>query len=266
MRPNHILRAWRANKQTIGAWLSIASPFTAESMAHVGFDWLCLDMQHGLLDYNDVKHMLPAISTTETIPLVRVPWNEPYEIMKVLDAGAYGVVVPLINNAEEAAKAVAACRYPPDGMRSFGPVRAAMYAGRGYVQEANNEIACIVMIETAEALENLDEIMSTPGVDAVYIGPADLAYALGLAPAGDNNDPKHVETVTRIYECCKKHNIAAGIHTGSVEYTNRYLEQGFHMVTLGADSGFMGRMARQELKAARQGSDVEKVDSESGFY
>ncbi len=266
MRPNHVLNAWRANKQTVGAWLSIDSTFTAESMAHAGFDWLCLDMQHGLLDYNDVKRMLPAISTTKTIPFVRVPWNEPYEIMKVLDAGAYGVVVPLINNAEEAARAVSACRYPPDGIRSFGPARATMYAGRGYVEEANNQLACIVMIETAEALENLDEIMATPGVDAVYIGPADLAYALGLQPTGDNNDPKHVAAVTRIYECCKKHNIAAGIHTGSVEYTTRYLKQGFHMVTLGADSGFMGRAARQDLKAAREGGGTEKVDSESSFY
>lgn len=266
MRPNHVLNAWRANKQTVGAWLSIDSTFTAESMAHAGFDWLCLDMQHGLLDYNDVKRMLPAISTTKTIPFVRVPWNEPYEIMKVLDAGAYGVVVPLINNAEEAARAVSACRYPPDGIRSFGPARATMYAGRGYVEEANNQLACIVMIETAEALEKLDEIMATPGVDAVYIGPADLAYALGLPPTGDNNDPKHVAAVTRIYECCKKHNIAAGIHTGSVEYTTRYLKQGFHMVTLGADSGFMGRAARQDLKAAREGGGTEKVDSESSFY
>ena len=244
----------------------IDSPFVAESMAHAGFDWLCLDMQHGLLDYTDIKCMLPAISTTDTIPFVRVPWNEPYEIMKVLDAGAYGVVVPLVNNAEEAARAVAACRYPPKGMRSFGPVRAAMSAGRNYAQEANDEIACIVMIETAEALENLDEIISTPGVDAVYIGPADLAFALGLPPSGDNDEPIHVEAVNKIFECSRKHNIAAGIQTGSVAYTKRYLDQGFHMVTLGGDSGFMARMARQELKAARQGSDVEKVDPESGFY
>lgn len=264
MRPNHVLRAWRDNKQTIGAWLSIDSSFTAEAMARAGFDWLCLDMQHGLLDYNDVKVMLPAISTTETIPFVRVPWNEPYEIMKVLDAGAYGVVVPLVNNREEAERAVAACRYPPDGIRSFGPIRGAMYGGRGYVQEANDEIACIVMIETAEALENLDEIMSTPGVDAVYIGPADLAYALGLTPTGDNDDPKHVETVTRIFEHCRKNGIAAGIHTGSLEYTKRYLDQGFHMVTLGSDNGFMGRLARSELNAARTDSKTDKIDS--SFY
>ena len=266
MRSNHVLNAWRADKQTIGAWLSIDSTYTAETMAQAGFDWVCMDMQHGMLDYNDVKAMLPAISTTDTIPFVRVPWNEPYEIMKVLDAGAYGIVVPMVNNREEAERAVSACRYPPDGLRSFGPTRAAMYGGRGYVQEANNEIACVVMIETAEALENLDEIMTTPGVDGVYIGPADLAYAIGLTPTGDNNDPKHVETVTRIFETAKKHGIAAGIHTGSLEYTKRYLAQGFHMVTLGADSGFMARLARMELKEARADGNAEKIEPGSSFY
>lgn len=266
MRPNHVLRAWRENKQTVGGWLSVDSCHSAEVMAHAGFDWLCLDMQHGMLDYNDVKIMLPAISTTNTIPFVRVPWNEPYEIMKALDAGAYGVIIPLVNNREEAEKAVAACRYPPKGMRSFGPIRGAMYGGPGYVQEANDELACIVMIETAEALENLDAIMSTPGVDAVYIGPADLAYALELTPTGDNNDPKHVAAVTRIFETSQKHGIAAGIHTGSLEYTKRYLQQGFHMVTLGSDGAFMARLARQELKAARQDTGAEPTKPTGGFY
>lgn len=263
MRANHVLRAWRENKQTIGAWLSIDSPFAAESMANAGFDWVCLDMQHGMLDYSDVKYMLPAISTTTTIPFVRVPWNEPYEIMKVLDAGAYGVVVPLINNRAEAEKAVAACRYPPQGIRSFGPIRGAIYGGRGYVEEANNELACIVMIETAEALENLDEILSTPGVDAAYIGPADLAYALGIPPTGDSDDPKHVATVTHILETCQKHGVASGIHTGSLDFTRRYLDQGFNMVTLGSDGGFMARLARKELSEARNESKIEKT---STFY
>lgn len=266
MRPNHVLKAWKANKQTVGGWLSIDSCFTAEVMAHAGFDWLCLDMQHGLLDYNDVKKMLPAISTTSTIPFVRVPWNEPYEIMKVLDAGAYGVIVPLVNNRAEAEKAVAACRYPPQGIRSFGPIRGAIYGGPGYIQEANSELACIVMIETAEALENLDDIMSTPGVDAVYIGPADLAYAIGIPPTGDSNDPKHVAAVTRIFETSKKHGVAAGIHTGSLEYTKRYLDQGFHMVTLGSDSGFMARLARKELKAARSDTGADQIDPAASFY
>lgn len=265
MRTNHVLAAWRADKPTLGGWISIDSTFSVEVMAHAGFDWLCLDMQHGLLDYNDVKRMLPAMSAGNCIPLVRVPWNEPYEIMKVLDAGAYGVIVPLVNNREEAERAVAACRYPPDGMRSFGPARATIYSGRGYVENANRELACIVMIETAEALENLDEIMSTPGVDAVYIGPADLAYALELKPTGDNNDPKHVATVTHILETAKKHGIAAGIHTASVEYSRRYVDQGFNMVTVGTDRAFMERLARQELKQVREGGEAPQVEPGS-FY
>ncbi len=251
MRENRALHTWRDGGQTVGAWLSIPSSFSAETMAHAGFDWLCVDMQHGLIDYGDVVHMLTAISTTETVPLVRVPWNDPPTIMKVLDAGAYGVIVPMVNNADEARRAVSACRYPPDGGRSFGPARATLYAGAGYVDAANGEIACIVMIETAEALDNLDDILSVPGVDAAYIGPSDLAYAIGLTPTGDNNEPKHVETVDRIFEACKRHGVAPGIHTGSVEYTRRYLEQGFQMITLGSDGGFLGQRARADLAAAR---------------
>lgn len=257
MRENAPLRTWRAGGQTIGGWLSIGNAYTAEAMAHVGFDWLCIDMQHGVIDYEDLKVMLPAISTTATTPFVRVPWNDPPIIMKVLDAGAYGVIVPLVNNREEAERAVAACRYPPDGIRSFGPIRAALYGGRGYVQGANDELACIVMIETREALDNLDEILSTPGVDAAYIGPSDLAYALGLPPVGDNDDPKHVETVAMIARKCREHGIAAGIHTSSLAYTQRYLEAGFNFVTLGSDGGFMQRLARQELAEARQSAPAE---------
>jgi 4-hydroxy-2-oxoheptanedioate aldolase len=265
MRENKVMTAWHQGQQTVGGWLSIDSAMTAEQMAHVGFDWLCLDMQHGMIDFKAVTHMLPAISTTETIPFVRAPWNEPYEIMRVLDAGAYGVIVPMVNNREEAERAVSACRYPPDGLRSFGPTRAMMYAGKGYVEEANSQLACIVMIETREALDHLDDILSTPGVDAAYIGPADLAYALGLSPTGDNDHPLHVETVSHILERCQHHKVAAGIHTGSLAFTQRYLQQGFQMVTLGQDSAFMTRLARQELKAAR--STPESDDAPKGqFY
>ena len=229
-------------------------------MARVGFDWLCMDMQHGLLDYNDVRDMLPAIGNTNTVPIVRVPWNEPYIIMKVLDAGAYGVIVPLVNNRDEAEKAVAACRYPQEGMRSFGPIRAASF-GSGYAKYANSEILCIAMIETAEALKNLDEICTTPGLDAIYIGPSDLAFAIGQIARGDTDDPKHAETVTHIYETARKHNINVGIHTGSLKFTKRFLKQGFDMVMLGADSAFMSRMATMELNEARGDSGVDAVGS-----
>jgi len=259
MRENTSLAAWRDDQQTIGCWLSLGNAYSAEAMAKMGFDWVCVDLQHGLLDYQDLTYMLPAISNSDATPLVRVPWNEPYEIMKALDAGAYGVIVPMINSREEAEQAVAACRYPPDGNRSFGPIRAALYGGRGYASQANEHIACIAMIETQDGIANLEEIVSTPGLDGVYIGPSDLALALGLPPTGDNDIPEHAETVKTILDACKAHGVAAGIHTSSLEYTQRYLTAGFNFITLGTDSGFMMRAAGQELAAAR-GTQAEERD------
>ena len=250
MRENKALAKWRKGEQTIGGWLSIGNAYTAETMAGLGFDYLCIDLQHGMLSYDDLTYMLPAMSAHDATPFVRVPWNEPYEIMKALDAGAFGVIVPMVNDRAEALKAVSACRYPPDGARSFGPIRAAMYGGRGYMREANGQMACIAMVETAAGIENLDEIASTPGLDAIYIGPADLAYALGLAP-GQDDDPKHVETVAAILAACRRHGIAAGIHTGSLERTRQYLGAGFDLVTLGSDGGFLARAAASDLAAAR---------------
>ncbi|MBW2231644.1 MAG: 2,4-dihydroxyhept-2-ene-1,7-dioic acid aldolase [Deltaproteobacteria bacterium] len=251
MRTNTALAKWRAGEQTIGGWLSLANTHSAELMANVGFDWLCIDLQHGLLDYPDLLHMLPAISTTDTIPLVRVSGNDPKEIMKVLDAGALGIIVPLINNREEAMAAISACRYPPEGTRSFGPIRAALYGGRGYASEANQEIACIAMIETKEGLENLEEIVTTPGLGGIYVGPSDLALALGLSPRGDTDDPLHLEAVDKILATCKKHGVPAGIHTGGLAFTRRRLEAGFNFVTLGSDSGFLMQAATSDLAAAR---------------
>ncbi|MCY4455165.1 MAG: aldolase/citrate lyase family protein, partial [Chloroflexi bacterium] len=241
MRPNTVKRAWRDGERTIGAWLGTPSAHIAESMAHAGFDWLCIDMQHGVIDYNDTVEMLRGISTTDTVPFVRVPWNDPPTLMKVLDAGAYGVVIPLVNNREEAERAVWACRYPPQGGRSFGPARATMYAGDGYVDEANDEIAVICMIETAEALDNLDDILSVDGVDCAYIGPSDLAYAIGMQPVGDNPDPRHQETVLSVLEACRRHGVTPGCHTGSLEYTTKWLGAGVQMVTLGAGGAVMRR-------------------------
>lgn len=227
------------------------SSYGAEAMGHVGFDWLCVDLQHGAADISSVIPMLQGVSNTETVPFVRVPWNEPATIMRVLDAGAMGVIVPLVNNREEAERAVWATRYPPVGGRSSGPFRAAMYGGANYQAEANDSIALVVMIETAEALDNLDEILSVDGIDAAYIGPSDLAYAIGIEPTGDNHDAKHVEAVHAIYDACKRHGVAPGVHTGSVEFTKRWLDHGFQMVMLGADSGFMRQAASTQLSEAR---------------
>ena len=250
MRENTALSTWRSGGKTVGGWLSIGNAYTAETMSSLGFDYLCIDLQHGMLSYDDLKYMLPAISNYATVPLVRVPWNEPAEIMKALDVGALGVIVPMVNTREEAAIAVSSCRYPPDGSRSFGPIRAAMYGGRGYTREANQQIACIAMVETADGLANLDEIASTPGLDAIYIGPSDLGYALGLGPLAMDHD-LHKKTVEEILEACRGHEIAAGIHTGSLSQTQFHLEQGFNFVTLGTDSAFMARTAGTELAQAK---------------
>lgn len=256
MRPNTALRKWRAGEQTVGGWLTIDSSFAAETMAHAGFDWLCVDLQHGQADYDALQAILQGISTTQTVPLVRVPWNMPGPIMKALDLGAYGVIVPMVNSRAEAEAAVAACRYPPAGIRSAaGGTRAVMYGGADYLARADEEIACCVMIETAAALDELDAILSTPGVDAAYIGPMDLAQGLGLPAAGDQTHPRHVAAVDRIREACRRHGVAAGIHTGSVAFARRYLDQGFQMVTLGSDSGWMYRGATADL-AAVLGRDV----------
>ena len=258
MRENSSLAAWQRGEQTIGLWLSLANTYSAEAMSKLGFDWVCIDMQHGLIDYTDLVNMLPAISNSDATPLVRVPWNEPYEIMKALDAGAYGVIIPMVNNRKEAEQAVMACRYPPLGNRSFGPIRGALYGGRGYALEANDQIACIAMIETAEGIANADEIMSTSGLNGIYIGPADLALSMGLPAMGDQPQDEHLVVVKELLEKCRAHKIAAGIHTSSLEYAQKYLALGFNFVTLGSDSGHMAKNAARELAAARGTAETKR--------
>ncbi len=247
MRSNRVKKLWREGKPAIGGFLSIPHAFAAEVMAHTGLDWLCIDMQHGCIDYSDAVNMLTAISTTAVTPIVRVPWNEPSIIMKVLDAGAYGVIVPMVSNRAEAERAVAACRYPPVGMRSNGPNRAVLYGGSDYQKRADGEMLCIAMIETAEGIEKMEEIISTPGLDAVYIGPTDLALSLGLPPVMDNDEPLHIATVNRILETCRKHNVVAAMHTASSKFTQRYIDQGFKMVMLVSDRGAMSAFVKAEI-------------------
>lgn len=247
MRENAVKRAWREGRATVGGWLTLPNSFSAEVMAHQGFDWLTIDMQHGLIDYGDVVHMLQAISTKDVTPLVRVPWNDPATIMKVLDAGSYGVVVPLVNTREEAERAVGACRYPPRGYRSNGAIRGRYYGGSDYNARAHEHIICVLMIETQAGLDNLDEIASVDGVDALYIGPSDLGYALGMAPKLDNDEPQHVAAVEKILDACKRHGIVAGIHTGGPAYTARWIERGFQMVTVTSDETAMVKGVQAQL-------------------
>jgi 4-hydroxy-2-oxoheptanedioate aldolase len=251
VRENTVKSAWREGKLTYGAWLSIPSAFSAEVMAHQGFDWLCIDMQHGVIDYQTAVTMLQAISTTETIPFVRVPWNEPGIIGKMLDAGAYGIIVPLVNRREEAEAAVAACRYAPDGRRSYGPIRAAYYGGPDYASHANEEIACIPMIETTTALEQLDDILSVPGIDAVYVGPADLSLTLGLPPRMDHDDESFQRARLAIVEGCGRHGITAGIHA-SAALAPKHAEAGYRMITISSDVGSVAGGAARDLRSVRE--------------
>lgn len=253
MRPNRIKQMWKDGKPVTLGWLSIGHPFTAEVMARLGFDALCVDLQHGTTETNNVLPMLQAISQTDCSPVVRVNTNSSGEIMRALDLGAYTIIVPLINTAEDAARAVAACRYPPLGSRSSGPIRAIQYGGSDYQAHANDEILVFGMIETKEGLANLESICATPGLDAIYIGPADLSLALGLAPRADNPDPLHMATCDKIRDTAHRHGKKAVMHCAGAPFAIGAIKRGFDMVMLTADLSSMIFGARQELKAFKDG-------------
>ena len=249
MKQQTLRDCWAKEKGAINAWCSIPSAVTAEMTSMNDFDSITIDMQHGLVDYTNAMPMMQVISATEVVPLARVNWNEPGQIMKILDAGCYGIICPMVSNQKEAERFVQACKYPPDGYRSFGPMRGLIYGGPDYGDHANDEILKMAMIETKEALENLDEIMSTPGLDGIYIGPADLSLAIGEKPGFDKGeDTKAYSEILRILEHVKKNNIFAGIHNGSTDYAKKMIEKGFQFVTVGADSRFISAGAKNTVE------------------
>jgi len=253
VRKNKLKEIFKQGGSAINGWLQIPNSFTAELMANQSWDSLTLDMQHGVIDYSHAISMLQAISTTNVVPLARVNWNEPGQIMKILDAGAYGIICPMVSNRKEAENFVQACMYPPKGYRSYGPIRGLVYGGPDYADEANNEILKFAMIETKESLDNLDEIMQTPGLDGIYIGPADLSLALGEKPSFDKpeGDPVY-EVIMKILEHAKKNKIIAGIQNGQPEYADKMIKKGFQLVTIGTDQRFMTAAAKTALSIIRK--------------
>tara|TARA_Y100000817_G_scaffold199495_1_gene156130 strand:+ start:211 stop:999 length:789 start_codon:yes stop_codon:yes gene_type:complete len=248
MRANKIKELFKSGKPVINSWLAVPSSFSAEIMANQGWDSVTIDLQHGLIDYQNAVHMLQAISTTTTTPLARVNWNEPGQIMKILDAGCYGIICPMVSNRKEAENFVQACLYPPKGYRSFGPIRASIYGGSDYAKNANNEILKLAMIETKEALEKLDEILDTPNLDGIYIGPADLSLAVGEEPGFDKGEnTKAYKEILRILDAAKKKNLLAGLHNGTAEYAQKMLDKGFNLVTVGSDSRYISAGAKSDL-------------------
>jgi 4-hydroxy-2-oxoheptanedioate aldolase len=224
----------------------------AEILSETGADYVCVDQQHGVIDYDSMVPMFQVIRAGGAAPITRVLSNDPFLIMKALDAGAWAVIVPLVGSAGDAARAVSACRYPPQGMRSFGPVLAAGVIGSRDPEELGREVLCLVMVETMEALERVDEIAATPGLDGVYVGPSDLALSLGLSPTLEVTEDEHVEAVERIREACHEHGIAAGIHAPSGEWARRHAEAGFDLVTVATDAPLLRAAALRELTAARE--------------
>jgi 4-hydroxy-2-oxoheptanedioate aldolase len=251
MRENRLKRIWREGGTVVNGWLHVPSSFSAEVMAHAGWDSLTIDMQHGPVDYESLVPMLQALSTTDTVPVVRVPWNDPGLIMRVLDAGCYAVICPLINTREEAEAFVGACRYPPEGYRSFGPYRATLYGGPDYTEHANETVVTMAMIETQEALDNLEEILSVEGLDAVFVGPSDLGQSLGYGPGTDRDEPEVAEAIERILAAAREHGLAAGIFTGTPEYASRMVEKGFRFVTISSDVRLMAAAAAAAVNALR---------------
>lgn len=239
MRPNKIQQAWDAGRVATNVFLAIPDSFAAETIASLGWDGVTIDMQHGLTDYASAVHMMQGISRYDPAPMVRVPWNDPAIIMKSLDAGAYGIICPMINTRDECERFVGACRYAPAGYRSTGPIRAVFYAGTDYHDHADTTVLTFAMIETQQAVDNLDEICSVPGLDAVYIGPSDLSVSIGKGPGGDQRDPDVMERIDATLAATRRHGIKAGIHTMTAAYATEMVEKGFDLVTLSSEFRLM---------------------------
>lgn len=252
MRENTLRTLWANDQAAVNGWLAIANSFSAETMAHQGWDTLTIDLQHGVVDYQAMVTMLQAISTTATVPIVRVPWLEPGILMKTLDAGAYGVICPMVSTREEAQRFVAYTSYAPKGTRSFGPVRALLYGGADYPTHANDTIVRFAMIETAQALDNLDAILSVEGLDAIYIGPSDLSLALGCKPTFDDVDPPVAQAIDHILARARAHGVKAGIHNGRPDVARARIAKGFRFVTVGSDARLLAAGSQQLLAAMRQ--------------
>lgn len=234
----------------IGAWLSIPSPVTAEIIGRAGFDYACTDLQHGMVDYADALAMFQAVELGGSVPFARVTWNEPGIIGRMLDLGAGGVIIPMVNTRADATAAVASCRYAPAGRRSVGPTRVRI--GRpDYFDGADDYVLCIPMIETAEAVANIDDILSVDGIDAIYVGPSDLAVSLGVGGPGLHNDhPDFAEALATVEASCRRHDVVPGIHT-NVDLLERRVDEGFRLMTVIIDVPTLQTAVAAQLAEAR---------------
>jgi 4-hydroxy-2-oxoheptanedioate aldolase len=244
------LRArWLADECVLACWLTLPEPLGAEILARQGWPALVLDLQHGALDDPSALRVLQALHGLGTVPLLRVPWLDPGAVMKALDRGAQGVICPMIDSAEQAERFVQACLYPPMGIRSWGPVRAGIDGASAYAREANELVAPIVQIETLGALEQLDAILAVPGLAAIFVGPNDLAWALGHGPGSDREEPELLELLLELPQRAREHGVQAGIHCAAPAYARRMTEAGYRLITIGSDASFLARSGRVMLSS-----------------
>lgn len=241
------LRAlWNRGRAMTGPMCGMPCGAAVETLGVAGFDWLIVDTQHGLIGYEDLPDLLPAASNAGIPVIVRVAWNEPSSIMKALDAGAEGVIVPMVNSPDDARQAVAACRFPPAGIRSWGPTRHVMHVPGYSPGAADRNTICIVMVETVEAVERIEDIVAVPGIDGVFIGPNDLAVSAGFAPTGRPTEAEHLRLIETVLAACLDHGIVAGIACGDAAWTRRWRDAGFQMLALPSDIDLL-RLAAQRL-------------------
>lgn len=243
---------WAQGQPAYNFFLTIPNAWTAELVARAGFDAVTLDMQHGLIDFATALQQLQAIGTTETVPLVRLQWNEPSIIMKMLDAGAAGLICPMIDTAEDTAAFVRACHYPPEGIRSYGPIRAGRLAPGDYFREANEEVLAFAMIETASAAENLEAIAAVPGLSGLFVGPYDLSVSLGQQRIADIYDPVLRDVLRRVLAACAENGLIPGIYGGSAEHLRELSGMGFRLLSTGDDTKLLEQGAQALLGELRR--------------
>jgi 4-hydroxy-2-oxoheptanedioate aldolase len=252
MQTNWVREKLRAGQPTIGCFLGLGSPNVAELMAHAGFDWLVIETEHNGLDSAEIQHMLMAINATATIPIVRVPSANPVYIQRALDLGALGILVPLVRTAAEAEAIVRATRFPPLGTRSWGPLRASHYTldNRDYRDRANDNILVSLILETSEALENLEDIVSVAGVDAICLGPADLSFALGVDFLTGPH-PVVEAAIERMLSVCRAHGVACGLGDSSPEALRSWRDRGCTFLTYGPDYALLVKAVTEGLRTLR---------------
>jgi len=263
MRPNQIRTRLAAKELVVNAWLSIGSSYSAEGVGHSGVHSVTVDLQHGMLDFGAALQMLQAISATPATPLVRVPALDPARIMHLLDAGAYGIICPMISTPKQAAELVAACRYPPTGKRSFGPSRGLLYGGADYVAKADETVMVIPMIETAEAVDRIDDILDVEGIDMIYLGPNDLAFELDGHVGFPR--PKSEAALLQMLQAANRHGVPAGIFCGSAEEARTRAEQGFHLVTPANDFAHLTRSIQAAFRVVIDAPDAPAAVSKHGY-